>query len=59
VIGKPQQIRNIVAALQRRGDEVLLVRQQGPDEDASLLENLTPIAFGLIMILQLHQQWRQ
>ncbi len=33
-MGKPQEIRNIVAAVLRRGDEVLLVCQQAPDDDA-------------------------
>ncbi len=33
-MGKPQQIRNIVAAVLRRGDEVLLVCQQAPDDAA-------------------------
>ncbi len=33
-MGKPQQIRNIVAAVLRRSDEVLLVCQQAPDDDA-------------------------
>ncbi len=30
----PQEIRNIVAAIVRRGDEILLVRQQAPDDPA-------------------------